>query len=444
MSGISTRIEKGQTRFAPKLKARPNKRATTAASEDSASVQQTPPLTTHNGDGGNAAAGADQSGSFGASLIEGDDGTATSAGDKSASDLVSTPSSSVNSPSLSATATTTSPIVPGSASRRLSTQAGNHSTSTNEPTSPASPATRVIERPNQGIAISFPSSSPSSSPNEPSSSTSSPQSRSAKGASIITVPSARKRIDDDGDGTDNGDGEGGGNSSRKKAKGKHLIRGNGHRSTTGEGGENEELDGEDVLPDYSDTPMYEFVKDMGVGRRSAVFLERQKQMDEKRRIAKKEKRIKDIQDEEGSGKDRASMTPQPDEDDELEAKEKADVKSKSNMSTPKTPIQPKTFAPQVRVVDGRIELDIDSLTVDHAAVDGVEQGPIEYVEESSTSKFVNSATFSTKFRSEKWTETETDLFYEAISQWGTDFGIICKLFPSKTRVAIRNKFKRED
>lgn len=70
------------------------------------------------------------------------------------------------------------------------------------------------------------------------------------------------------------------------------------------------------------------------------------------------------------------------------------------------------FAPQVRVVDGRIELDLDSLTVDHATVDGVEQGPIEYVDESSTSRFVNSATFSNKFRSEKWSEDETELFYK--------------------------------
>lgn len=114
-------------------------------------------------------------------------------------------------------------------------------------------------------------------------------------------------------------------------------------------------------------------------------------------------------------------------------------------------------------------------------MDGVDQGPIEYVDESSTSRFVNSATFSNKFRSEKWSEDETELFYkvtfaihfgkankssvsillkhehdtmndliffpctiQAISQWGTDFGIICKLFPSKTRIAIRNKFKRED
>lgn len=45
-------------------------------------------------------------------------------------------------------------------------------------------------------------------------------------------------------------------------------------------------------------------------------------------------------------------------------------------------------------------------------MDGIEQGPIEYVDESSTSKYVNSATFSNKFRSEKWSEDETELFYK--------------------------------
>lgn len=74
----------------------------------------------------------------------------------------------------------------------------------------------------------------------------------------------------------------------------------------------EEVEGEDAMPDYSDTPMYEFVKDMGTGRRSQVFLERQKQIDEKRKIARKERRIKDIRSAEGRA------TPLPGEEDEGE------------------------------------------------------------------------------------------------------------------------------
>src|SRR5690606_19344160 len=71
------------------------------------------------------------------------------------------------------------------------------------------------------------------------------------------------------------------------------------------------------------------------------------------------------------------------------------------------------FAPQVRVIDGRIELDMDSLTVDHAVVDApTDQGPMEYVEESSATKFTNSASYSKKNKSEKWSDIETEMFYQ--------------------------------
>ncbi|KAF9204245.1 Transcription factor TFIIIB component B [Podila verticillata] len=399
MSGISTRIEKGQTRFAPKLKARPNRRAATA-SEDGTPAP-TPPLT--NSDAG----------TFGASLLEGD----TDAGG-----------------ATGATGGDTTTSTSTTASRRLSAQTPMSPPSSFSkpgaagPKSPKFTATKVVERPGQGIAITFPASAGASSSLAESQQTSSQSSSTAKGASIISVPSARnhEREEEEGEAEET--------AARKRAKGKHVVR-----PRHGE----EEVEGEEVMPDYSDTPMYEFVKDMGVGRRSQVFLERQKQIDEKRRIARKERRIKDIRSAEGRA------TPQPGEEDEefseeLGEIEKEEEAKKANIAPPKTSSQPKTFAPQVRVVDGRIELDLDSLTVDHATVDGVDQGPIEYVDESSTSRFVNSATFSNKFRSEKWSEDETELFYKAISQWGTDFGIICKLFPSKTRIAIRNKFKRED
>ncbi|KAG0333370.1 Transcription factor TFIIIB component B [Podila horticola] len=401
MSGISTRIEKGQTRFAPKLKARPNRRAATA-SEDGTPAP-TPPLT------------SSDAGTFGASLLEGDTDTAAGAtGAAGATDATTSSSSSTASRRISAQ-TPMSP--PPSHSKPVASG----------PKSPNFTPTKVVEKPGQGFAITFPSSAGSSSLSE--SQQQSSQSSTAKGASIITVPSARsyEREDEDGEAEE---------AARKRAKGKHVVR-----PRHGE----EEVEGEDAMPDYSDTPMYEFVKDMGTGRRSQVFLERQKQIDEKRKIARKERRIKDIRSAEGRA------TPLPGEEDEGEemleelesAVEKEEEVKKAKIATTILS-QPKTFAPQVRVVDGRIELDLDSLTVDHATVDGIEQGPIEYVDESSTSKFVNSATYSNKFRSEKWSEDETELFYKAISQWGTDFGIICKLFPSKTRIAIRNKFKRED
>jgi hypothetical protein len=91
----------------------------------------------------------------------------------------------------------------------------------------------------------------------------------------------------------------------------------------GEGEEGEE--GDEEFPDYSNTPMYEFVKDMGVGRRSAVFMERQKQIDEQRRIAKIEKRERSL---------RASQTPGPGDDEEVLDEDFEEDELESRQGTP--------------------------------------------------------------------------------------------------------------
>lgn len=105
----------------------------------------------------------------------------------------------------------------------------------------------------------------------------------------------------------------------------------------------EEVEGEDAMPDYSDTPMYEFVKDMGTGRRSQVFLERQKQIDEKRRVARKERRIKDIRSAEGRA---TPLHGEGDEEEEVleeleDGIEKEEEVKKAKIATP-IPSQPKT------------------------------------------------------------------------------------------------------
>lgn len=70
----------------------------------------------------------------------------------------------------------------------------------------------------------------------------------------------------------------------------------------------------------------------------------------------------------------------------------------------------------MRVVDGRIELDMDSLTVDHAVVDAADHlEPLEYVDESAATRFTNSASYSKKNKSEKWSEEDTELFFEVSS-----------------------------
>ncbi|KAL6633923.1 hypothetical protein ACP70R_026594 [Stipagrostis hirtigluma subsp. patula] len=44
----------------------------------------------------------------------------------------------------------------------------------------------------------------------------------------------------------------------------------------------------------------------------------------------------------------------------------------------------------------------------------------------------------------KWSKSDTDLFYQGLRQFGSDFAMIQQLFPDKTRHQIRQKFKTED
>ncbi|KAG0039789.1 Transcription factor TFIIIB component B [Gryganskiella cystojenkinii] len=437
MSGISTHIDKGQKRFAPKVgnRARPNR------NRDTASEDSTPAPTPTIG------SSVSESGSFGASLLE----------------------SETSSPLLSPIATPSS-----STFNKYSTQSDKNTPSSTSESIPASASSSAAVAPIAGssyqnrTSIQKPgerSTAGSGASEEAESSFSSPQSitalksksvitspSSAKGGSIISVPSTREREDDE-------DETGSSTQNRKRPRGKPItVRSSRQQqadegdqeeavAVVGEGGEEDEEEEDSEFPDYSNTPMYEFVKDMGVGRRSVMFLERQKKIDEDRQKAKLEKREQSA---------RASQTPGPregddnqDEDDQMSRQGTPhfveEKKTKRELSMPLPPPK-RTLAPQVRVVDGEIVLDMDSLTVDHAAVDGEDpdQSPMEYVEENASTKLINSASFAKGNRGEKWTDEETEKFYMALSQWGTDFGIIHRMFNKKTRINVRNKFKREE
>ncbi|KAL5563052.1 hypothetical protein UlMin_032799 [Ulmus minor] len=44
----------------------------------------------------------------------------------------------------------------------------------------------------------------------------------------------------------------------------------------------------------------------------------------------------------------------------------------------------------------------------------------------------------------RWSKQDTELFYEAVRQFGTDFSMIQQLFPGRTRHQIKSKFKKEE
>ena len=101
-------------------------------------------------------------------------------------------------------------------------------------------------------------------------------------------------------------------------------------------------------------------------------------------------------------------------------------------------------APQMRIVDGQIVLDEESLRIDRHKRDALEEDNMEIVEENVHTRLVNSGTWSKREKGDRWEAEDTDRFYEALSMFGTDFEIISRLFPGRSRRQIKNKFNCEE
>ncbi|KAK9468548.1 hypothetical protein V1512DRAFT_222084 [Lipomyces arxii] len=100
--------------------------------------------------------------------------------------------------------------------------------------------------------------------------------------------------------------------------------------------------------------------------------------------------------------------------------------------------------PQLRIVDGQITVDEDSLRVDRHKRDAVDRRPEDVEVTEEYSRRVNSASWSKRERVERWSITETMKFYDSLSMWGTDFGLITQMFPGRSRRQIKNKFNAEE
>lgn len=101
------------------------------------------------------------------------------------------------------------------------------------------------------------------------------------------------------------------------------------------------------------------------------------------------------------------------------------------------------YAVQVRIgPNGETIIDEDSLFVDRA--EELDTAEYTHVEESDTTKFVNSATYGRKLRGSRWSAEETELFYDALSQFGENYELISYVLPGRDRKQCKNKFKIED
>lgn len=111
--------------------------------------------------------------------------------------------------------------------------------------------------------------------------------------------------------------------------------------------------------------------------------------------------------------------------------------------------------PRMRVVGDRIELIHDSGTIDREAEADLQIATMEVHEEAdlttriTTRSFMkNGKRFPNDFllpgQGHRWSQEQTDRFYQGLRMYGTDFQMISMMFPNLPRRVIKTKFNREE
>lgn len=100
--------------------------------------------------------------------------------------------------------------------------------------------------------------------------------------------------------------------------------------------------------------------------------------------------------------------------------------------------------PQVRLLNGQVVVDEESLNVDRRALAAQQEAPLEEVEESALTRRVNGNTWSKREKPERWDGEADAKFYQGLSMFGTDFELIAGMFPDRSRRQIKNRYNNEE
>ncbi|CAL3964663.1 unnamed protein product [Diplocarpon coronariae] len=100
--------------------------------------------------------------------------------------------------------------------------------------------------------------------------------------------------------------------------------------------------------------------------------------------------------------------------------------------------------PQMRIVNGNLVVDESSLQIDRQARARLVQADMEEITENDFTTVITSGTYMKRERALLWDQAATSRFYEGLAQFGTDFEMIAKLFPHRSRRQIKLKFNKEE
>jgi transcription factor TFIIIB component B'' len=204
-----------------------------------------------------------------------------------------------------------------------------------------------------------------------------------------------------------------------------------HRSATPD-------DAEAIEVDIRQVKMGDLIKDMRIGKkfsRHDELLERERMKRQKNYMAKKLK---------GTGLDSLANS-----NDGSRASSNAATPAPDQGEAPPTPREDQpaatVVAPQFQIINGQIVLNSNSLQFDRHAHAAERAGEMEEeIEDEFTHHTTSSTYMKRQTKSNNWTPVETEKFYHALGMFGTDFQIISRMFPDKTRRHIKLKFNREE
>ena len=198
------------------------------------------------------------------------------------------------------------------------------------------------------------------------------------------------------------------------------------RAETPEDAENERIS-------TADTTMVELCRDTRKGRTSSRE-RRLKEMDRAAFVAKKQRELQELMDQEAA----------PDTERPVERAQPEESRKTRQQELEHTVVQQ---VPRTIIVDGQIRIDPDSLRIDRHAAAAVERerdGEIEAIDENDLSRKVTSGSWLKRDQSGRWNELLLDRLYQGLRMFGTDFEMISKMFPGKSRHAIKVKFCKEE
>jgi len=200
-------------------------------------------------------------------------------------------------------------------------------------------------------------------------------------------------------------------------------------------------DAEDAEIDPTATSMLDLTQDMRQGKVS----NREREMRKIDWTAVAKKRRED--EKEAIARAIAGEGPDAEAEDERQREADDEARRRDNATSQR--------GPQLRLINGQMVLDTESLVLngrrnaeDNAGEAAVEENDLTKRITQQSWMYANRRApeerFASNFKSDPWSEEQTDAFYAALRMFGTDFFIISKMFPGKTRRHIKLKFVREE